>query len=244
MWRAATPAAHVIAQLKQVRERHGLAPLVIHDNYLINLASFDPEIRAKSIAAFRGELQRALAIGAEYLVFHPGSAREHSPEDAIAAVASGLREAARGLSGPLMLLIENTAGQGKALGSQLDELAEIRARSVTEFEIGYCIDTCHALASGYDVASERGWAAFVEEVERRLGWERIPVIHANDSKGGLGSKLDRHANIGDGCIGEAGFRRILRDPHTRDKAFILETPFEDDGDRRDLAALRRLAAGD
>lgn len=244
MWRARNPAAADCTELRRLREAHDLTPLVIHDNYLINLASFEADIRAKSIAAFRGELERAIQIGAEYLVFHPGSAKGHPAEEAVRAVAEGLRDAAKGLASErLHLLIENTAGQGSALGSKLEELAEIarQAQPCVDFEIGFCLDTCHSLAAGYDVASPEGWKVFAGTVEQVLEWRRIPVIHANDSKGPLGSRLDRHENIGDGHVGEEGFRRILTDERMAAKAFILETPVEQEGDdRRNLEKLKEL----
>lgn len=243
MWRAGPVSAASAAALRKLREQHDLFPLVIHDSYLINLGSSDPVIRPKSIAAFRGEIERALAIGAEHLVFHPGSAKGASREATMAAVAQGMCEAAQGLRGPLRLLIENTAGQGSVLGSTLEELAEIRrqAQAGLDFEVGYCLDTCHSFAAGYDVASEAGLEVFFQGVEAILGWERVAVIHANDSKGGLGSHLDRHANIGEGLIGEAAFGRWLNHPQMQAKAFILETPVDEPGDdRRNLDKLKEL----
>lgn len=244
MWRASRPAESDCTELCRLRDAHDLHPLVIHDNYLINLASFDSAIRAKSIAAFRAEVERALQIGANHLVFHPGAAKDHPVEEAVTAVANGLAEATRGLrSSSLSLLIENTAGQGSALGSKLEELAEIarQAQPCVDFEIGFCLDTCHSLAAGYDVASPGGWKTFVETVEQTLSWRRVPVLHANDSKGPLGSHLDRHEHIGRGHIGEVGFRRILTDPRLETKAFILETPVEQDGDdRRNVEKLKEL----
>ncbi|MBY0506015.1 MAG: deoxyribonuclease IV [Bryobacteraceae bacterium] len=243
MWRAGSVSPASAAALRRLREANDLYPLVIHDSYLINLGSPDPVIRPKSIAAFRGEIERALAIGAEYLVFHPGSGKDHSREAAIAAVAAGLSEAARGLSGSLKLLIENTAGQGSVLGSTLEELAEIRnqAQAGLDFELGYCLDTCHSFAAGYDVASETGLELFLQGAEAILGLERVAVIHANDSKGGLGSHLDRHEHIGEGLIGKDAFARLLWHPQMQTKAFILETPVDDEGDQsRDLNTLKEL----
>lgn len=245
MWRGTMPSASDIRALQRAREKHGLWPLVIHDNYLINLASADPVTRQRSIEAFRGELQRAAAIGAEYLVAHPGSYKNQSVEEALAAFLVALGESASGVDfGNVTLLLENTAGSGSALGSRLEELKALRdcANRVTDLPIGFCIDTCHCLAAGYDIASEKGLAATVAEIDRLLGIGNVPVLHANDSKGALGSHLDRHANIGDGQIGLEGFRRILHHPALREKAFILETPSEDDGGRRDVETLHRLAA--
>jgi len=239
MWAAAIPSSAAVGSFQRERARHGLWPVVIHDNYLINLASCDETIRFKSIQAFRGEIARALLIGAEFLVFHPGNFKNQSVEAAIGAVADGIAESARGLRGPLTLLIENTAGQGASLGSRLEELAEIRTRtqSRVDLEIGYCIDTCHSLAAGYPLATEE----FMQTVDGLLGWQHVPVIHANDSKGKRGSHLDRHEHIGEGEIGLAGFSFLVNHPLLADKAFILETPVDEDGDeRRNLQRLREL----
>jgi len=248
MWRSAAPAPESVERLKQLRRQHDLTPLVVHDNYLINLASTDGVIRAKSIAACRGEVERALAIGADYLVAHPGSYKGGALEQGIELFVAGLAEATKGMqSRKLSLLIENTAGSGAAIGSRFEELAEIRRlarKAGIGFPIGFCFDTCHAWAAGYDVVSAKGLAALAGEVERILGWERIPVIHANDSKGAFGSRVDRHANIGEGSIGREGFHRMLHHPVLRSKAFILETPVDEEGDDlRNLAALKRLARG-
>jgi deoxyribonuclease-4 len=243
MWRAGPVSLLGALEMKRLREENDLYPLVIHDSYLINLGSQDAVIRPKSIAAFRGEIERALAIGAEYLVFHPGSAKDYSRAETITAVANGMREAAAGLSGALALLIENTAGQGSVLGSTLEELAEIRsqAQAGLDFEVGYCLDTCHSFAAGYDLASEAGLESFIQSADTILGLERVAVIHANDSKGALGSRLDRHANIGEGLLGEAAFGRMLNHSKLKTKAFILETPVDVPGDdRRNLEKLKEL----
>jgi deoxyribonuclease-4 len=244
MWRASMPARDEIAALRRARERLDLRPLVIHVNYLINLASLDPVIREMSIAAFRGELERADAIGAEYLVTHPGSYKGQPLEQAIAAFALGLAEAAEGCARQVNVLLENTAGSGFHLGGRLEELRMIRdlAARETDLAVGYCLDTCHLLASGFDVASEAGLKKTVAEVERLLGLENVRVVHANDSKMPLGSHTDRHANIGEGHIGAEGFRRILTHAKLRTKPFILETPNENDGDdRRNVETLKILA---
>lgn len=244
MWRAASPSSIEVKKLKRARERWGLAPLVVHDNYLINLASADALIRTRSIAAFRGELERALVIGAEYLVTHPGSYGERSMEEGILAIAQGLREAGSRLqSDGLTVLLENTAGQGHAIGSRFEELAVIRdlAAEGFDFKIGFCLDTCHCLAAGYDVASPAGLRSTLADAEQVLGLGNVPVIHANDSKTQLGSHVDRHEQIGKGFIGDAGFRGILNHPKLRGKAFILETPVEEDGDdQRNVDKLKSL----
>jgi deoxyribonuclease-4 len=247
MWRARVPDPEQIRLIRAARERFDLNPLVVHANYLINLASQDPLIRAKSIDGFRGEIERAAAIGAEYLVVHPGSYRGQSVEAGIAAVALGLRDAAAGLRTlQVKVLLENTAGCGAALGSRFEELHSIRAlaRDLTSLPVGYCFDTCHLLAAGFDIATSAGLRNTLRDAELILGLENVCVIHANDSKTPLGSRVDRHANIGDGYIGRDAFRRILTHPKLRTKPFILETPVDEPGDdRRNLDTLKALAAG-
>ncbi len=244
MWRASVPEAGDVRRFRAARERLDLWPLAIHTNYLVNLASLDPLIREKSVASFRGELERAATIGAEYLVLHPGNYKGQSLEQGIAAFVRGLAEAARGFKG-VTVLLENTVGSGCQIGSRFEELRTIRdlAAQATDLAVGYCLDTCHLLAAGFDVAETAGLDQTVAAVDRTLGLELVKVIHANDSKGALGSHLDRHENIGKGKIGEAGFARILQHPGLREKPFILETPVDEEGDDlRNVEALKRLAA--
>jgi deoxyribonuclease IV len=244
MWRASSPAASEILLLQRARERYDLYPLVIHDNYLINLASCTEALRVQSITTFRGEIERALAIGAEYLVAHPGSCRGYSVEEGIISVVRSLAEAALGLdTSKLTVLLENTAGAGAALGSRFEQLAMMRqsAGEFTDLKIGFCIDTCHCHASGYDVKSAAGVKKTVADLDRILGIDNVRVIHANDSKTPFGSHVDRHEHIGHGYIGEEGFRRLLNHPQLRSKAFILETPNDEEGDEsRNIETLKRL----
>lgn len=247
MWHARPPDPDQLKRLHAVRERLDLKPLAIHANYLINLASFDPVIRRKSIDGFRGELERGAAIGAEYLVIHPGSYRGRSVDEGIAAFALGLTEAAEGLRiRRLTVLLENTVGAGAHIGGRFEELRAMRdlARKHTRLPIGYCLDTCHLLASGFNVATAEGLRATLRHAEEMLGLSHVHLIHANDSKGALGSRLDRHAHIGGGHIGRDGFQRILRHPKLRGKPFILETPVDEPGDdQRNLDTLKSLALG-
>jgi deoxyribonuclease-4 len=242
MWRAAPPPPEEVVEMKDLRARHDLTPLVIHDSYLINLASADKLIRDKSIAAFRAELERAFLIGAEYLVMHPGSHRDQTLEQGIETLAASLARAAKGLkpTPQFILLLENTAGAGSTIGRTLEDLRAIRelAAPLLPFPVGFCLDTCHLFASGFDVSTRKGLDATVKAAEAVLGLDAIPVIHTNDSKGALGSRLDRHANIGEGRIGLAGFKRILNHAKLRRKAFILETPIDEPGD--DLRNVRTL----
>lgn len=241
MWRPSVLAKDDILALRRARERLDLKPLVIHVNYLVNLASLDAVIREKSITSFRGELERAAAIGAEYLVTHPGNYRGMGVDQAIASFVLGMAEAANGCAkSDVTVLLENTAGCGAQIGCRLEELRAIRdlAQRETHLNIGYCLDTCHLLAAGFDVANEAGLEQTVMHAERVLGIENVKVIHTNDSKTPLGSHVDRHENIGEGHIGVEGFRRILAHRKLQAKAFILETPVDEEGD--DLRNVQKL----
>jgi deoxyribonuclease-4 len=244
MWRAGTPDPLEIEALRTIRREHGIEPLVVHVNYLVNLASRDPQIRAKSIATFRGELDRAANVGAEFLVVHPGSYKGQTVDDAISTCADGLCQAAEGFTGAVTVLIENTAGCGCNLGSTFEELRAIRdlARAYAQVPIGYCLDTCHLLAAGFDITTKDGLRSTIRRAGDILGLENVPVFHANDSKTPLGSRVDRHARIGKGYIGREPFRRLLAHSKLRGKTFISETPVEVEGDdRRNMATLRSLA---
>jgi len=243
MW--ARPAARIpdadAARFRARRKELGLGPLVIHDNYLINLASANPVLRTRSVQAFHQEVVRALALGADYLVAHPGSGRERSMREAIQSIAQGLKQATRGLKlGELQILLENTAGQGSSVGSRFEELKAI-LDLCPELPLGVCIDTAHTFAAGWDLRSQEGLEAALGEIERTIGLHRVAVIHVNDSKAPHGSRVDRHHHIGKGKIGLEGFRRILNHPLLAGRAFILETPIDKPGDdRRNVAALWKL----
>ena len=236
-----TPAA--CERFRAARAAGKLAPVVIHDNYLINLAAADPILRERSINAFRGELQRTLALGADYLVTHPGSARGRSVSDGIAACAEALRRAAQGLRlDGLTVLIENTAGQGVALGRTFEEVAEIIAGAGRDLPMGACIDTAHTFQAGYPIHTLAGLAVTLKQLDATIGIANVRIIHANDSKTEFGSHADRHEHIGRGRIGREAFGRIVRHPKLRAIPFICETPIDRPGDdKRNLRMVRRLA---
>jgi deoxyribonuclease-4 len=244
MWRGSVPDAADIVRLQAARKKYGLDPLVVHANYLVNLAASDPVVRTRSIEAFRAELDRSEAIGADFVVLHPGSYRGSTLVAGIEALALGLQEASSGAgSRRTTVLLENTVGCGSQIGGRFEDLRLARdlAASLTDLRIGYCLDTCHLLAAGFNIATAEGLERTVAEVDRILGLDNVAVFHANDSKKPLGSRLDRHENIGQGYIGRQGFRRILAHPKLRSKPFILETPVDEEGDdRRNLDTLKKL----
>lgn len=244
-WRAQRISEAACNKFCEVRAGHGLTPLAIHANYLINLAAPDPLVRVLSIAAFRGELKRAIALGADYVVLHPGSARNGERGRAVAGFRESLLQAARGIQfNGLTVLVENTAGQGNVLGSSFEELAELLGGVAGEIPAGLCIDTAHLFAAGYPIHTPRGLNQTVRRLDATVGIDRVRLVHANDSKTAFESHCDRHAHIGEGYIGEDAFRRILRHPKLRRIPSICETPVDQPGDdRRNLDMIRRLGQG-
>jgi len=235
-------AARFRARRKELR----LGPLVIHDNYLINLASSNPVLRARSVQAFHHEMVRAMALGADFLVLHPGcSGTDRGPgrevDQAISAIAQGLRQAARGLKlGDLQLLLENMAGQGTSIGSKFGELRAI-IDACGDLPMGVCVDTAHLFAAGWDIRTEAGLEKALLDIDGSVGLDRVRLIHANDSKMPLGSRVDRHEHIGKGKIGLEAFARMLNHPLLASRAFIAETPIDKPGDdRKNVAALWKL----
>jgi deoxyribonuclease-4 len=232
------------------RAELGLGPLVIHANYLINLAAAQPMLRTRSIQAFHDEIVRSISLGADFLVVHPGSRGESTPQQAIANVIESVKQGSkRSQLGNLRILLENTAGMGGAVGSRLEELAEILA-GLRNVPAAACLDTAHLFASGYDIKTEAGLASTIDVIDSTVALDQVPVFHANDSKIPLGGRVDRHANIGEGKIGPEAFARILTQPRLGSRppegltgrAFILETPIDEPGDdRRNVARLWELA---
>jgi deoxyribonuclease IV len=254
MWAGGTVAARITeSEAKTFRDRRevlGLGPLVIHANYLINLAAPAPMLRTRSIQSFHDELVRGIALGADFIVVHPGSCTDSKPEQAVRAVIDSVKQAAKRLPPTAMrILIENTAGMGSAVGARLEEVGEMVA-GLNALGVGACLDTAHLFAAGYDIRTAQGLESTLELIDQTIGLQNVAVIHANDSKIGLGGRVDRHEHIGKGKIGAEAFRRILAHPRLGavypdglpGRAFIAETPIEDPGDdRKNVAALWDLA---
>src|SRR5580692_4881807 len=254
MWTGGVAAGRITeAEAKAFRDRRealGLGPLVIHANYLINLAAPAPMLRTRSIQSFHEELVRGIALGADFIVVHPGSYTDSRPELAVREVIDSVKQAVKRLPATSMrILIENTAGMGSAVGSWLEEVGEIVA-GLSAIGVGACLDTAHLFAAGYDIRTPGGLESTVEMIDQTIGLHNVPVIHANDSKIALGGRVDRHEHIGKGKIGAEAFRRILTHPRlgaaypegVPGRAFIAETPIDDPGDdRKDVAELWELA---
>lgn len=231
-------------EMNRLRAQYDMKPLVIHTNYLVNLASSNEVFLHKSMQAFRGEIERAMALCADYLVLHPGSFRGADREQGLLCTSAAIAASTKGLDlvkGGLTILIENTAGAEFSLGGTFEQVAEVLCCLDGIVPVGACIDTCHTHVAGYDIVSEQGLYETLQHLEQTIGLQRVKVWHCNDAKAGRGSKLDRHQHIGKGTIGLECFRRLLNDVRLSMAAFIAETPIDEPGDdRRNVQALKRL----
>jgi len=245
MWRPFDITPAQCEAMARLRADYDLKPLVIHANYLINVAGTNPEMLEKSVSAFRAELERAISLSAEYVVLHPGSFRGCSREEGIANACAAIVRATDGLqmaNHGLTLLIENTAGAEFSLGSSFESVAELIAALAKHIPVASCIDTCHTHVKGYDIVSEAGYEETMRLLDGTVGLANVRVWHCNDAKAACGSKLDRHENIGKGSIGAEPFRRLLHDPRNTHAAFILETPIDEPlDDLHNVEALQALA---
>jgi deoxyribonuclease-4 len=240
-WRepALTPAD--VAAFDEGIAQHGIGVAVAHDSYLINLASPNDTLRARSIKSLTAELTRCRALGIPWVVSHPGNYMDDRPAG-LERNARGYAECLAAVPGTVGVLIEGTAGAGTALGATFEELRDLRAALPPEVQarVGFCLDTAHLHAAGYDVAGAVD--AVWDEFDRVVGLAHLRCMHLNDSKAARGSRLDRHQWIAEGTIGAEAFRRIMRDPRLEDVIKIIETPKLDDPVRHDRRMLRRLRA--
>ena len=253
-WRGRELPREEIREFRARVKAAGIGPVVSHGSYLINLASADPVLRRQSLDAMGDELDRAEALGLLGVVLHPGAFTIGNEADGLTLIADALvtllRERRRGKT---MVLLENTAGQGTTLGATFEQLASIIAKTGDHRRVGVCLDTCHLLASGYDLRSPETYAATVQQFGRLVGFERLKAFHMNDSKRPLGSRVDRHEHIGRGFLGLEPFRRIVNDRRFRHLPMVLETPKAegkatgpiavDPLDEQNLNTLRALMTG-
>jgi deoxyribonuclease IV len=241
-----------ITRFRARLDETAIAPAVSHASYLINLATTVPTLRAMSIAAFVDELDRAHALGLLGVVVHPGTCTAGTEDDAVRLVADAVRAAFRARPRrQTMVLLEHTAGQGRTIGYRFEQLAAIIDHLDGSPRVGVCLDTCHLVASGYDITCSNGYTETFEAFDHVVGRDRLRVVHANDSKRPCGSRVDRHEHIGDGCLGLEPFRRLLHDPRFAGLPLLIETektmdsakPYRverDALDVRNLETLRRL----
>ena len=245
-WAERACADDECARFKTALAATAVGATVSHDSYLINLASPDPALRARSVDSFAAELARCEALGVDYLVSHPGNYMDDR-DAGLARNADGIAEALARVPGRTVLCLETTAGQGTALGATFEELAALIARLPAEQQarVGVCLDTCHAYSAGYDLVNDYDgvWARFADAV----GMDRLRVLHLNDSKAPFDSRKDRHELIAEGSLGAAPFRRVMTDERLAGVPKILETPKGDDAtatDARMVALLRAYERGE
>lgn len=250
-WRGRPLPPDEVRAFRRLVKRSGITPVVSHASYLINLATANRGLRAQSLEAMGDELDRAESLGLLGVVLHPGCYTDGSEAHGLALIADGLdlllRDRRRSRT---LVILEHTAGQGTSLGFTFEQLATIVGLMKAERRVGVCLDTCHLLASGYDIASPEGYARTFKEFGRVLGFDRLKVFHMNDSKRPLGSRVDRHTHIGEGFVGLDAFRRIVNDRRFRGLPMLLETPksegratgpiVADPLDIKNLTALRAL----
>jgi deoxyribonuclease-4 len=246
MWRAATIDPAQAARMRELRAAHDIGPLVIHASYLLNVCSQTEEVRKNSVTCFRGEMERALALGAEYLVLHPGSWKGLTRHEGLLHAADSISRAIDGLAwqeADFTVLIENTAGSEFSLGGNFEQVAELVEMLRNHAPVAVCLDTCHTHVAGYDIVSPKGYEQTMAQIEATIGFERVRVWHCNDAKAACGSKLDRHQHIGQGTIGNEPFRRLLNDKRFGHCAFIAETPVDEDGNEEsNVRVLKSLVA--
>jgi deoxyribonuclease IV len=238
-WAAKPLTSSDIKNFRATRRLTKISPVLIHCNYLVNLAAFDDLFLEKSRASFREEVERALLLGVDYLVVHPGSSRGACEADGIQTCVDSIKLACEGLRlKSLRILLENTAGQGECIGHRFEHLKEI-VKSCRGIPLGVCLDTAHAFTAGYDLRDPDGFQALLERIDSTVGLRAVRAIHFNDSKAPYNSRVDRHWHIGEGHIGLEPLRRVATHPKLDHCAFILETPYDDPrADVKNLELLR------
>ncbi|MEW6283549.1 MAG: deoxyribonuclease IV [Candidatus Eremiobacterota bacterium] len=241
-WEARPLEEAQVTGFRRAREEAGQPPVLAHDLYLTNLAAPDEEIRRRSLDSLAEEVLRCHRLGLDGLVCHLGAHMGAGEATGLARFAEGLSEVLRRTRATgLPILLETTAGQGTCLGHRFEHLAEVLCACRQDPRLGVCLDTCHVFAAGYDLATGAGYRNTWRLFDAAVGRTRLRALHLNDSQRERGSRVDRHANIGHGTIGDAGFRRLLRDESLAAVPMIVETPESEVMHRADLERLRRLA---
>jgi len=224
----------------------GLGPVSVHLSYLPNPATPDAKLYERSVLAIAEDYRRAVALGADYFVVHPGKrGKDRDEKAALQRVAKGIKAVLSHVPGETVFLLENQAGSGSEVAAGMAELAGILDLAGEEKRTGICLDTCHAFAAGYELRTPDGVEKLLSEIDHLIGLSRLGLLHLNDSTGDKGSRIDRHFHIGRGKIGREGFKYLLTDPRLAGKAGILETPRASaEDDRQNLAVLRELSGGE
>jgi len=239
-WRTTPYNPHAWAEFAKLRKQHDITPTVIHTSYLINLASADAAMRTLSAGHVAHDLDVAAKGKIEYVNTHLGSYGDQPRDKGFALVCRLLKQLIKDAARGPMLLLENSAGSGNKCGGTIEELGRF-LREVGSRRVGACLDTAHLWASGYDISSPQGVASVMREIDKHIGYKRLPVLHLNDTQVPLGAKRDLHWHVGKGRIGNAGFRALLTRPELAHVACICETPKTPELDRRNVQTARMLA---
>jgi deoxyribonuclease-4 len=224
MWKASAVTPEKVKLFKDAQEKTGITEVVSHDSYLVNLCAPNPEIRAKSLEGLKGEMFRCAVYGIRYVVSHMGAAHGQESHLALKTVAEGAKEVLDETPEDVTLLMETTAGQGSALNSRFEELAWLIDALKGHPRLCVCLDTCHIFVAGYDIRTPETYEASFADFGKVVGFDRLKAIHCNDSKKGLGTRVDRHAQIGEGEIGIDGFSLLVNDARFEKVPILLETP--------------------
>jgi len=240
-WKAKPLSDEDVAAFREGQVAHGISPAISHANYLINMATPDAALRARSARALDDEIARCDRLALPYLVIHPGAHMGAGEEKGVERIAAVLNKAlSKNPASRARILLETTAGMGTSVGCRFEHLRDILVRLEQPERTGICLDTCHLFAAGHDISTERGYHAVMEDFDRTVGLQRVRAIHMNDSKKGLGCRLDRHEHIGRGALGVTAFWCLLNDERFDGIPMVLETPKGDDlaEDKVNLALLR------
>ncbi len=239
-WKMREVEAEEAEKFKAERKKYKIDPVVVHAAYLVNLASPKDELWEKSISALKSEYQRCDRLGAEYLIFHPGSHTGSGLEKGIKKIVEALNIILTEVETETMILLENTAGAGTSIGEEFSQLKEIIEQVAEPERLGICVDSCHAFSAHYNLAKKEGLEELITDFETLIGLEKLKVIHLNDSKHDCCTNKDEHAHLGEGKIGKNAFKRLINHPKLKNKVFILETPQFDKEEDDDVILLKKL----
>lgn len=243
MWKAKVVTPAMVAAYRTAVEETAMPSVVSHDSYLINLCAPDPDKRIQSMNGMKGEIERCAAYGIDRVVSHMGAHMGQGEEVGLAAVAESILQVLAESSDSVTVCMETTAGQGSSLMAAFEHLAKILELTSGHPRLGICMDTCHIFAAGYDIRTAETYGETMDRFGAVVGFDRLKVVHVNDSKKAFGSRVDRHANLGEGEIGTEAFRCLVNDPRLLGIPMVVETPIENEGHERDVAKLRELYAG-
>lgn len=236
-WHAAPPIAEKIKAFQDACAKTGIESVVSHDSYLINLADADPERSQKSINGLTGEMERCGMYGIPNVVSHIGASMGLDRDEAMKKAATGIQSVLGQTPTAVTLLMETTAGQGSSLNCKFEEIARMLELTGAPDRLGICLDTCHVFAAGYDIRTDEGYAAMWDDFDRLIGLDKLKVIHCNDSKKALGSRVDRHDGLGEGLIGSHAFELLARDTRFFQVPIVVETPIENGGHEKNVKRL-------